>query len=87
MIHGLISVALVARTVVVAILQRLAVVPRLERVDPGYGIIAGVVGSEPVIVSASCGEAQMISHVHLMVHHAVVIGHVFFHIQASGGMN
>ena len=54
MIHGHISVALVARTVVVAILQRLAVVPRLERVDPGYGIIAGVVGSEPVIVSTSC---------------------------------
>ena len=75
------------RTTIVSILYRLAVVPRIERVDPGYGTIAGVVRSpEPIFFSLSGREMQMVCHVHLMVKRAVVIGHIFFQIQTSFGM-
>ena len=75
------------RTTIVSILNSLAVVPRIERVDPGYGTIARVVRSpKPIFMRLSGRKTQMVSHIHLMVKRAVVIGHVFFQIQASVGM-
>ena len=85
-IHSIFGVAML-RTTIVSILYRLAVVPRIERVDPGYGTIAGVVRSpKPIFFSLSGREMQMVCHVHLMVKRAVVIGHIFFQIQTSFGM-